>query len=330
MDKVASLPEDKRRELFLETGVRKKMTPAIVEKDFWVCWTLMRLFTSSELAPQILFKGGTSLSKVFHVIERFSEDIDLILDWRVLAQDDPNVPRSKTQQDKWNKSLLEKANEYISSILKQNVQKAVGSFCRVDVSDKDPFVICVHYPGVFADRYLRPEIRLEIGSLASWIPHGEYDMMPYAAEIFPDIFSVKLCRVKAIKAERTFWEKVTILHKEAFRLSDNVQPSRYSRHYYDVSRMFHASGMKESAFANLDLLEKVVQFKQRFYPSAWARYDLAKPGSIKMMPPKHCEQSLYRDYESMRDMIFGEYPKFDDILKDIEALEQEINQRSPL
>ena len=325
MNQVAAFPTAKRRELFSETAVRRNMTPVVVEKDFWVCWVLMRLFSSPELDSRILFKGGTSLSKVFQVIERFSEDIDLILDWRVLDQDDPDAPRTKTQQDKWNKSILAKTNEYISSEMRPSVQSAVEEFCRVDVDDKDRFVLCVHYPGVFSDQYLRPEIRLEIGPLASWIPHGQYSMMPYAAEVFPDVFAVRQCLVKAINVEQTFWEKVAILHKEAFRSPDHVQPSRYSRHYYDLFRMFHSPDMKERAFANIDLLEKVVRFRQRFYPSAWARYDLAKPGSIRLRPPKHCEQDLRKDYASMRDMIFGEYPGFGNVLRDIGALEKEIN-----
>ena len=171
---------------------------------------------------------------------------------------------------------------------------------------------------------LRSEIRLEVGPLAGWIPHAEYFIVPYAAEVFPHLFSSAQCRVKAIKAERTFWEKVTILHREAFRLEKNKPQTRYSRHYYDLARMGR-SPVKQEAFRDLDLLKKVVEFKKQFYPSAWARYDLAMPGSMRLAPPVHVEKVLREDYEAMRNMVFGEYPAFDDILKEIRSLEGEIN-----
>jgi len=325
MDKVSALSPDERRDLFSQTANQKNMTPAIVEKDFWVCWVLMKLFANPELSSKILFKGGTSLSKIFHAIERFSEDIDLVLDWRVLTRDDAEQKRSRTQQDKWNKNLVVKANDYIESDLLNYVRMSVGEFCRADVDEKDGEVINIHYPGVFDDQYLRPEIRLEIGPLASWIPHDQYDIVPYAAEAFPHVFSLPKCRVHAIKVERTFWEKTVILHKEAFRSIDSVQPLRHSRHYYDLAKMDENSAIREKAFVNIDLLEKVVQFKQQYYPSAWARYDLAKIGSIKLMPPTHLEKALREDYLAMRNMIFGECPTFDDVIDSIGFLEREIN-----
>ena len=158
MDKVSALSPDERRDLFSQTANQKNMTSAIVEKDFWVCWVLMKLFASPELSSKILFKGGTSLSKIFHAIERFSEDIDLVLDWRVLTQDDTEGQRSRTQQDKWNKNLVVKANDYIESDLLNCVRMSVGKFCRADVDEKDGEVINIRYPGVFDDQYLRPEI----------------------------------------------------------------------------------------------------------------------------------------------------------------------------
>jgi predicted nucleotidyltransferase component of viral defense system len=105
MDKIAALPAAQRSELFAETAARRGMTPAIAEKDFWVTWTLGKLFSHPELSRILMFKGGTSLSKVFGLIERFSEDIDLILDWRILTGEDPEAPRSKAKQEKLNKWL---------------------------------------------------------------------------------------------------------------------------------------------------------------------------------------------------------------------------------
>ena len=116
MDKFVMLPESERAALFMETAGEKKMTPGVVEKDFWVVWVLGRLFESDLLADKILFKGGTSLSKVFGLIERFSEDTALILDWNEVAPEDPNLERSKNKQDKFNKAVPKQSRLYIQKI----------------------------------------------------------------------------------------------------------------------------------------------------------------------------------------------------------------------
>jgi hypothetical protein len=237
MERIAAWTEQERNDLFRETGARRNMSPAIVEKDFWVCWTLGRLFASEELAPKIMFKGGTSLSKVFGLIERFSEDIDLILDWNEVSTDDPFAERSKTKQEGFNKKIVEESREYIAQHLLPEVQAILGDLCAISLSEDEPDVIHVTYPASFSDEYLRPEIRLEIGPLAQWTPNDSYHIQPYAAEEFPEVFDQPRCRVQAVRAERTFWEKATILHHEAHRPENNAVPSGYSRHYYDLARM---------------------------------------------------------------------------------------------
>lgn len=324
MNSVAGLSEDKRRELFSGTASRKGMTSAIVEKDFWVCWVLLRLFDHPALSSKILFKGGTSLSKVFNLIERFSEDIDLVLDWRLLTKDDPKKKRSKKQQNVFNENLRKLAEEYIQGKVMAWVMEAVGDICRIDVDKEDKRVIHIHYPGVFEDQYLRSDIRLEVGPFSDWVPHAEYFIVPYAAEAFPSIFLSPQCRVVAIKAERTFWEKAVILHNEFFRTEKQPAPIRYSRHYYDLA-MISRSKVKDEAINDLNLLGQVVEFNDRFFPRVWAHYDLAKPGTMRLMPPAHFEHSLKSDYGAMKNMIFGNYPTFDDILKEIRSLESEIN-----
>ncbi len=327
MNDVVKFSDKKRRELFAETGAQKGMTSAIAEKDFWVCWVLRQLFEHPKLSSKILFKGGTSLSKVFNLIERFSEDVDLILDWRLVAQESPQAKRSNTKEDKFNRDMIMKAQEYIELNVLNWVKESLEKTCRAEIDTDDKSVINIKYPGVFEDQYLRSEIRLEIGPLAEWIPYGEYVISPYAAEVFPRLFTNAQCKVKAIKAERTFWEKVTIIHREAFRQEDNVWPLRYSRHYYDLARMCY-SAVKENALNNIALLKKVVSFKQKFYSSAWARYDLAKPGSIKLIPADYAIKNLSQDYQAMKNMIFGEYLKFNDIMTSIKSLEDEINSLS--
>lgn len=324
MDRVAHLPSSERSALFAETAARLKTTPAVAEKDFWVIWVLDRLFGDARLARLLMFKGGTSLSKAYRLIERFSEDIDLILDWRMLSGEDPLAERSKAKQEKLNAAINEQAQAYIGSMLLAQVRAALGDVCQCEVDKDDPHVINVRYPAAFPDRYLRPELRLEIGPLAAWLPHEERLIGCHAAEVFPHVFERRECSVRVIKAERTFWEKATILHHEAHRPEGNPLPSRYSRHYYDLARMAD-SPVKDAALAKLDLLAEVVAFKQRFYPRGWARYDLAVPGSLRLVPEGHVLAVVEADYRAMTNMIFGMVPTFGSILASLQALEGEIN-----
>ena len=324
MERTAQLTNTERKELFSETANIKGISPAIIEKDFWVCWTLKRIFEHPTLSQLLMFKGGTSLSKVFNLIERFSEDIDMILDWRVVTSRDPLEQLSKTKQIKLNKEINDHAIEHIADELLPLIQKTIEPICTCSVDDKDKHNINIKYPSAFSDNYLRPEVLLEIGPLASWLPSDSYSISPYAAEVFPDVIRQAKCKVNAIKAERTFWEKATILHHEAHRPVESPQPSRYSRHYYDMYMMAN-SKVKETALSNLQILDDVVDFKKRFYPRGWANYDLAKPGTMKLIPEDYILDNLRKDYISMANMIFGDLPPFDEIISVIRKLEKEIN-----
>lgn len=327
MDRVARFPAEQRRELFTETAARLGMTPAVVEKDFWVAWVLDRLFAVPELARLLMFKGGTSLSKAYGLIERFSEDIDLILDWRVLSGDDPLAERSRSQQTRLNDEINRLAQGYIAGELLEQVRAALSDVCQCGIGEDDPHVIDVRYPAAFADVYLRPAVRLEIGPLAAWLPHEDKAISCYAALAFPKLFERLEFAVRVIRAERTFWEKVTILHHEAYRPAGNPQPPRYSRHYYDLARMA-VSPVKDVALADLGLLADVVAFKQRFYPRNWARYDQAVPGSLRLVPDGLVLKAVTDDYRAMANMIFGAIPPFEAILATLQDLENEINGRS--
>jgi len=325
MDKIARLSNEDRSEIILETARRIDLTPSAVEKDFWVVWVLDRLFRSDLLSDKIIFKGGTSLSKVFGLIRRFSEDIDLILDWNEVVKEDPNLERSKTKQDKFNKSVNELSRKYIADVFLGEVQQRLSAVCSAEIEEGAPDVINIQYPSSFESRYLRPEIRLEIGPLALWVPHAEYTIRSYVAEAYPALFDESVCRVRAIKAERTFWEKATILHAEAFRPRAKPPSLRYSRHYYDLFMMAADPAVKQAAFSDLELLLTVVAFKTKFYPASWARYDLAMPGTFMLMPLADHIKHLANDYAQMRMMFFGEIPSFDEIIDGLKQLEAEIN-----
>jgi len=165
MDKIAQLSPKDRSELFKETAAQKNILPAIIEKDFWVCWVLSKIFSNDSLSKKVLFKGGTSLSKAFGIIERFSEDIDLILDWDVI-NDSPLGDRSKTKQLKRNKEIIISSRQYIINQIMPEMKNLVGHVCDIEIQSDMPDIIKIQYPDSFSETYLRPEIHLEIGPLA--------------------------------------------------------------------------------------------------------------------------------------------------------------------
>jgi hypothetical protein len=333
MDKVAQLSAAERRELFQETATQRGLSPVVIEKDFWVCWVLKQLFADPDLGTQLVFKGGTSRAKVYHLIDRFSEDVDLILDWRVLGygpgQEDPYQEfASNAQQDRFNKKFNQRAAQYIADTLIHNLNRLLSWLTDVTatIDTKDPHTINVTYLAAFAEEYLRPEVRLEIGPLAAWVPSGRHTIRPYAAESFPAVFDESTCPVTAIRAERSFWEKATILHQQVHRTTPmSSRYSRYSRHYYDLHKLA-TNPARKAPLNDMKLLQEVASFKQRFYPSAWASYETARAGSLRLIPGAQHLVALRKDYGDMRMMISGEAPAFDLIMDSIQDLEDEINR----
>lgn len=330
MDKFAQLSQKQRNEIFEASAEERGLVPAIIEKDFWVCWLLKKLFNAPELKDKMVFKGGTSLSKVHGLIERFSEDIDLVLAWGLIGYGEEGVDPwqempSVNQQNRFNDAFNEKAVRYIRKTLCPLVEAITSSVNGIRcVIPDDPHVIEVHYPAAFGSSAFMPEVKLEIGPLASWVPKGSHIVRPYAAEDFPQVFDDPDCPVVAITAERTFWEKATILHQQAHRAKDKPMPPRYSRHYYDLFQMTNAK-VAANAIADLPLLADVVKFKQRFYRSPWASYETAKPGTFRLMPTESGNAVLRKDYIAMRPMFFSDPPPWDDILDGLRKLEQQIN-----
>lgn len=330
MRQVAKLPDKARSELFRNVADKMGLKDAIVEKDFWVCFTLDYLFHRCPYKDSITFKGGTSLSKAFHLISRFSEDIDLILDWRELgyAKEEPWEKRSNTKQDAFNKEANARAEIFLadkfSPAIKAELSQELGIEANIYIDENDKQTIIFAYPRLFADASTLQIIRLEIGALAAWTPSKMAKITPYAATYYPQIFAQKDTSVLTVMPERTFWEKATILHQEANRPSHLAMPQRYSRHYYDLYRMAQTP-TKDAAFAQIDLLQKVVEFKMKFYPRNWAKYQEAVPGTLKLLPPEYRFKALDADYESMKDMLYGDVPEFDEIMDAIGKLEEEIN-----
>ena len=331
MRKIAKINENDRKALFHNTAAKMGMTDAIIEKDFWVCYMLDYLFHRCVWKEKIAFKGGTSLSKAYGLIERFSEDIDLILDWRVLGYgiDEPWKERSNTKQDAFNKEANTRAEVFLRDtflpVITSDLTAELGDKVRCFIDADDPQTVKIAYPNSFSDLSILQEIRLEIGALAAWTPVKSAEITPYAAQKYGRLFEQPSTEVLTVLPERTFWEKVTILHREAFRAEDRPFPARYSRHYYDLYRMMKTR-VKDNALADNNLLKRVVDFKDKFYRCPWARYDLAKRGTMRLMPPEYHLDKLRSDYGHMQNMFFGEKPKFEDILTGLKKLEEDINR----
>ena len=211
MKHVAKFSDNDKRRLFRNTADKMGLNDAIVEKDFWVCFTLDYLFQRSPWKDSITFKGGTSLSKAFRLISRFSEDIDLILDWRVLGygKDEPWEKRSNTKQDAFNKEANARAEVFLAETfcpaIKEGLSQELGREADIHMDEEEKQTVIFAYPKLFTNAGTLQVIRLEIGALAAWTPAKSAEIMPYAAEYYPDVFEQKGTNILTVAPERTFW-----------------------------------------------------------------------------------------------------------------------------
>jgi hypothetical protein len=365
MDTFANKPDAERRDILQEAANRRDVSPIIVEKDFWVCWTLKRLFSNPTLAPYLTFKGGTSLSKAYGLIERFSEDIDL-----TIGRDAPFIKDGKSPMEA---GISGKERERRIDELKQNAQRFVadsilpslaediqaalakteGWQLVVDENDKDRQTIFFHYPRVFgytkeirflnqkqqkidfhndksekidfhSKGYIAPSIKLEFGARGETEPSAPQSIRPYVAETFPDFFTAAKVDVPTLAAERTFWEKVTILHS---LYHGTKLLSRMSRHYYDTFAMTQ-KGVADEALKNTALLDQVVRNKSLLFRDAKASYGTAKIGSLCLIPPEPLMTVLQKDYEAMGEMFMGDFPEFEAMMSELAKLEHRLNAKA--
>jgi hypothetical protein len=328
-----TLPEDERRLYIEQAAARRSLSPVVLEKDFWVCWLLGVLF-ESEFADSLVFKGGTSLSKVFGVIDRFSEDIDLSVSPAFLGL--PEAGTSRNQANKWmtraEAACGSAVRDQMLPVLSAKVEAVLGPPTarpwfefQTDPGTHSP-VLLFHYPSSqpagFA--YLARAVKLELGSLTDQQPVGRHPIRPWVADVLPAAFPDWRCEVVALEVERSFWEKATILHAEYHRPAGKPTPDRFSRHYADTAALAtHPAANK--AIEQHELRSRVVQWKGQFFGSAWASYDRAVPGTFRLVPPAERLPPLRRDYQAMRDMYLSEPASFDDVLAVLAETEARIN-----
>ncbi|HLY91354.1 MAG TPA: nucleotidyl transferase AbiEii/AbiGii toxin family protein [Acetobacteraceae bacterium] len=347
MDDFARRDAADRRAYIEESANRRDLTPTIIEKDFWVCWTLRRLTRFPELAGHITFKGGTSLSKAHGIIARFSEDIDLTI--RRTAPLIEKIPSpmeeaiSGNERQRRTKALGTAAAEYVVTIAMPRLAAAIedalgtgeGWSLELDPDDKAAQTLLFHYPrisgygfsygadygGGAGGGYIKPRIKLEYGARGDPEPHEERSITPYLAEDFPGELPGAVTAVETLSIARTFWEKATILH--ALHHSGKIRDG-LSRHYYDLV-MLERAGVGTGALEVPELLGQVVRNKSLMFADAAASYGTAVPGTLRLVPADKDKVALSADYSAMADMFMVAPPPFDELMAELATLEAKLN-----
>jgi hypothetical protein len=334
-----ALSEDRRATAFEQAAAGQAGQAVILEKDFWVSWLLALLFAEAELAPHLVFKGGTSLSKVFGVIDRFSEDIDLCLMPEFVGADAAGFDAlpSRAKRDAAILEMQRLCGAKTQAVLMPALEAAItrgigqpraGAWLRfeVDADAKSP-IVYFGYPSAQAPGfdYLRREVKLELGSLTDQQPTGRYEIRPLIAASYPQLFDDWTAPVIALELQRTFWEKATILHAEFHRPDGQPTPRRYARHYFDMVRLLaHPDAAR--FLADAQQCARVVDWKSRVFARGWARYDLAKAGTFRLVPPAERQASLAQDYAEMRAMFISEPPSFAELMARLGEAERALNE----
>lgn len=232
------------------------------------------------------------------------------------------------------KSLLQDLQEAAEAIVAGPLLDEINTTfaARLDqpfslqIDEDDPQTILFAYPSLGGDDpgYIKPVVRFEFGARGAQLPAERRTLSTYVQQAFPDLPGLAPIDVRTLGIERTFWEKATILHMLFHQDTSKPLADRMSRHYYDMAQLTRHDA-KARALANLDLLSEVGHHKSVFFKSAWARYEDAKPGSLRLTPGDQLKAALRRDYAGMHEMIMGDAPSFDDVMSAIAALEAEIN-----
>jgi len=352
MDEFARRSDDERLTFINEAAARRDVTPIIIEKDFWVCWTLRRLMSVPVLAANLTFKGGTSLSKAYGIIERFSEDIDLTIgrDAPKIAETLPPMEAgiSGKERQRRTKALKAAAQAFVQELALPELSNAIaqalgtneGWSVFIDTEDPDAQTILFQYPkllnysngfgagsygaGNFSegeDGYIRPRIKLEFGARGEAEPSEVKSITPYIAQEFPDELPDAAVNVATLSVVRTFWEKVTILH--ALHHGTKLLPEM-SRHYYDTA-MLAQNEIDDLALRSPDLLARVVLNKSLVFSDNKASYDTAILGSLRLVPDAGLRERLRADYAAMTEMFMVAPPSFNDLMEIIASLEAKLN-----
>lgn len=336
-----------RRDAFVGASQRLGTTAQNIEKDFWVCWTLDALFNRLPTGgPRLLFKGGTSLSKAFGLISRFSEDIDITV-FREDIGETASVESLEALSGKKRQAKLDAIKDACQAYIGGAFMEQLATYFRdtlertqidqppkveLDLDDASRQSLLLWYPSVLAetDGYIRPAIKIESGAKSALDPNSSQAIRPYVAD---DVLALDLTvsNIVTVDAERTFWDKIIILHglRNWFDRRGALRGGgqRVSRHYYDVYQLLK-SGTGKVALANPELGRDCVRHARMFFNSPDLGLTTADPGTFALTPTEPMIADLRRDYTAMSGMIFGEVPSFDAVLESIKEVETQLNEGS--
>lgn len=325
-------PKDRR--LACEKAAAELGISAVsVEKDFWVCWTLRELLALPGWGPHLTFKGGTSLSKSWKLIDRFSEDIDLVIERDYLGFGGETLSRSRADK------LKDVCSARIDKEIRPALQKSIDSALPKDEHgtltlagrdvDADQLTLLFAYPTTLpaaeAD-YVKREVKMEFGARSETEPAERPTIRPFLAEQIPGVFSAAEFEIRTVAARRTFWEKAMLLHEQAFRSAEKPLKTRLSRHYYDLSCLIQ-KGVAAEAVKDAGLFDRIAKHRQAFFRQPWVDYKTLKKGSLRLLPSKERLAEWRQDYQAMRvDMFFSEPPRFEAILEVVGQFEADFNK----
>ncbi len=328
MAKINFYTTDKaeKEAVFNAIAAENGMTPFAVEKDWWVSCTLEIIFQMS-IAKHLVFKGGTSLSKAWKLINRFSEDIDLAIDKAFFKGYSGEISKSKISK------LRKEAGIYTTGIFFEELQeefKAKGfndlDFIVIDAedSDQDPRVIEIYYPNSIKSQseYVLPRVQIEVSCRSLREPFTVKSFGALVDEVYADKdFAEPLFDVPTVNPERTCLEKLFLLHEEFHRPAEKMRVDRLSRHLYDIYHLTKA-GIAEKAINDKELYETIVAHRYKFSRVGEVDYNLHSPKTLNPIPVADKMEEWKSDYAKMKeDMIYEENkPSFEDLINNLNEL----------
>lgn len=331
-DDFLQLPREEQAGIIQGSAPNLGLVSTVLEKDVWVCWTLARLFEMPG-HPPMAFKGGTSLSKAFNAIRRFSEDVDVTLDYRGfgLGFDPFGEKNSKTQIERFGKDLNARVGQYVGDAVKPHFQRIlndqfVGKNCKIEIDDKGQ-TLRLYYPSILDETpgYVGNSVLIEFGGRNIIDPNEPHTIQPYLAQVVPGV-NFPVADVIVLSPARTFWEKATLIHVECNRKKPRAKDERMSRHWHDLA-MLADHDVGRAALVDRALLADVVKHKKVFFHSSYANYDACLSGGLRLVPSEPLLGELRADFKKMCDagMFYGAPPSFDEIIDRLRRLETSIN-----
>lgn len=331
MNNWFTLTEQQQFEIINETSAQLGFSEVVIEKDWWVCMVLRAVF-QSKYGKHIVFKGGTSLSKAYAVIERFSEDVDLIVDYHFLGFNDF---KSKSQIKKLRKAsgyfvIAEFREELIEQLIKIGISTEdfqIEFDPKVD-DTSDPNTLKLFYKSVVpSETHIQKKVIIEMGARALSEPSEKRKISSYIDQVFKDYdFTFPEFDVKATLPTKTFLEKIFLLHEEFSKPIEKIRHHKLSRHLYDLDRLMN-SGYGDKALANKDLFNKIAEFRELMNNVRGISFENHKRHLLNIIPPAEVIDLWERDYKIMQEnMIVGDSLSFSDLIEKLKLVQEKFKE----